>query len=219
MTSPLEGTQIMKRSTAIVLSFALLTAGCGHAAPFIWIQDVPPSQLQESAAEYTIKDGDLLTLKIFANGQPQEAVSGQQKLRPDGRIVIPLAGEFLARGKQPKALGKEIELALKAQFQGPSVAILVDAPQPWGAPQPNTISVSVVGEVKNNGVYNVEPGANVLQVLAAAGGLSDYAGSDQVYVLRKTFQERIRFRMSDLRGGEKRSVTFALAAGDVIVVE
>ena len=211
----------MKRTAfGFALSLALFATACGGTGPFVWIQDVSPAQLQEAAiADYVIKDGDMLTLRMFANGQPQDAIGGQQKLRSDGRIVVPLAGEFVAKGKKPAALAKEIEAGLKGQFQGPAVTILVDAPQPWGAPQPNTVPISVVGEVNNNCVCHVDPGANVLQVLAVAGGLSDFAATDKIFVVRKSLPQRIRFKLEDLRNGDKKSLSFAIQPGDVLVVE
>jgi polysaccharide export outer membrane protein len=79
--------------------------------------------------------------------------------------------------------------------------------------------VSVVGEVRNAGAFNVDPGSSVLHALASAGGLSDYADADGIFVLRKDMPKRVRFRFQDLRDGEKRAMQFALQAGDVIVVE
>ena len=64
-----------------------------------------------------------------------------------------------------------------------------------------------------------EPGSNVLHALAAAGGLSDYADSDKVFVVRKSLPQRVRFRYADLRSQDPKSIAFTLQAGDVVVVE
>jgi polysaccharide export outer membrane protein len=85
--------------------------------------------------------------------------------------------------------------------------------------QPQQINVSVVGEVKNGGTFQLEPGATVLHALASAGGLSEFAGDDKIYLVRKGAQQRIRFKYVDLRGGEPKSMAYTLHSGDVIVVE
>ena len=77
----------------------------------------------------------------------------------------------------------------------------------------------MVGEVRNSGVFPIEPGSNVLHALAAAGGLTDYADGDKVFVVRKSLPQRVRFRFTDLRSQDPKSVQFTLQAGDVIVVE
>ena len=79
--------------------------------------------------------------------------------------------------------------------------------------------VSVVGEVRNSGVFDVQPGSNVLHALAAAGGLNDYADSDRIFVVRKSLPQRVRFKYHDLRSADAKSVGFTLQNGDVVVVE
>jgi len=81
------------------------------------------------------------------------------------------------------------------------------------------ILIPVLGEVKNAGTFTVDPGSSVLVALADAGGLSDYASSDRIFVLRKGLDHRVRFRLSDLRAGDPKSLAFTLQAGDIVVVE
>ena len=85
--------------------------------------------------------------------------------------------------------------------------------------QTGEMKVSVVGEVRNSGVFAIEPGANVLHALAAAGGLSDYADHDKIFVVRKSLPQRVRFKYSDLRSADPKSVGFTLQNADVVVVE
>ena len=81
------------------------------------------------------------------------------------------------------------------------------------------LKVSVVGEVRNSGVFQIEPGSNVLHALAAAGGLTDYADGDKVFVVRKSLPQRVRFRYTRSALGDPKSIAFPLQAGDVVVVE
>ena len=124
-------------------------------------------------------------------------------------MSLPVVGEIAARGKKPAQLAREIEDKLKSVIVAPSVTVSVE--------QNAQMNVSVVGEVKQGGVFQLEPGANVLHAIASAGGLNDYADGDKIFLVRKTLTDRVRFRFSDLRSGVTTNIT--LMPGDLIVVE
>jgi polysaccharide export outer membrane protein len=193
-----------------VRSFAvaavLAASACGSTGPYVWVDSLPPSALGTTEA-VAIQDGDTLNVRVFKS----EDFSTHEKVRPDGKITIPVIGEVMARGKKPAQLANELQERLKTVLNAPSVIVTLEA-----GVEPK---VSVVGEVKNAGVFQLEHGSNVLHALAAAGGLSDYADADKVFVVRRSLPQRVRFRYSDLRSADPKSIGFALQAGDVIVVE
>ena len=56
------------------------------------------------------------------------------------------------------------------------------------------INVAVIGEVSHPGSYPLEATSGVMQALASAGGMTEYASRDRIFVLRKTpALRRIRF--------------------------
>jgi polysaccharide export outer membrane protein len=60
----------------------------------------------------------------------------------------------------------------------------------------------------------------VAQALAAAGGLTDYANRDRIFVVRSSGNpSRVRFTFNDLASGEATATRFTLRKGDVVVVE
>lgn len=183
----------------------LSIAGCGATGPYVWADSLPSSASSEG--DVLIADGDVLNVRVFN----QDPLSTRERVRSDGRISIPVVGEIIARGKRPAQLAAEIQERLKEIVKVPSVIVTFE--------QGAEMKVSVVGEVRNAGVFPMEPGSNVLHALAAAGGLNDYADSDRVFVVRKSLPQRIRFRYSDLRSGAAKSVHFTLEGGDVVVVE
>ncbi len=195
----------------------MLVVGCKSTAPSVSVSELSKAQLEVPVAtgDYQIKDSDTLNIRVFG----QDNLSGQQRVRSDGKIMIPMAGELMARGKRPGALAREIETAIRSAIKEPQVTVTLEAPQAWGGAAPGQLPISVVGQVKTSGAFNVDPGAGVFQALAAAGGLNDYADEDAVFVVRKSFPQRVRFRFSDLRAGDKTSLAFQLQAGDVVVVE
>ena len=191
------------------LGLALLVlsgAACGSTGPYVWADSLPASAAG-STDGVVIQDGDVVKVRVFN----QEPLSTEEKVRPDGKISIPVVGEVMARGKRPTQLATEIQDRLKSVVVAPSVTVTLAA----GA----ELKVSVVGEVKNSGVFQLDHGANVLHAIAAAGGLSEYADGDRVFVLRRSLPQRVRFRYQDLRSADPKSIAFQLQAGDVIVVE
>lgn len=189
-----------------VFAVILAVPACASTGPFVWVNSLPPAQVS-STEGVIIQDGDTVNVRVFN----QEPLSTHEKVRPDGKITIPVVGEIMARGKKPAQLATEIQERLKAVIVAPNVTVTLDA----GA----ELKVSVVGEVKNSGVFQLDHGANVLHALAAAGGLSDYADSDKIFVVRRSLPQRVRFKYNDLRSADPKSIGFSLQAGDVIVVE
>lgn len=194
---------------ALLVGLSLLLASplvaCGGTGPYIWVDSLPGSA--SGGGDVLIADGDVLNVRVFN----QDPLSTKERVRSDGRISIPVIGEVVARGKRPAQLAAEIQDRLKDIVKVPSVIVTFE--------QGAELKISVVGEVRNSGVFPIDPGSNVLQALAAAGGLTDYADGDKVFVVRKSLPQRVRFRFSDLRSQDPKSIMFTLQAGDVVVVE
>lgn len=189
-----------------IVGFSLLTlAGCGGTGPYVWVDSLPAQR--GAGGDVLIADGDVLNVRVFN----QDPLSTRERVRADGRISIPVIGEIVARGKRPAQLAAEIQDRLKDIVKVPSVIVTFE--------QGAEMKVSVVGEVRNAGVFQIDPGSNVLHALAAAGGLNDYADADKVFVVRRSLPQRVRFRYSDLRSADPKSIQFTLQAGDVVVVE
>jgi polysaccharide export outer membrane protein len=173
----------------------------------VWVDSLPASASGGSTEGVVIADGDVVKVRVFN----QDALSTEEKVRPDGKIAMPVIGEVMARGKKPTQLASELQERLKSVVVAPSVTVTLGGE--------NKLNVSVVGEVKTSGTYPLEHGANVLHALAAAGGLSDYADSDKIFVIRRSLPQRVRFRYQDLRSADPKSIAFMLQPGDVIIVE
>ncbi len=157
---------------------------------------------------YLINVGDTLTVRVFE----QEAMSSKVKVRADGRVALPIIGEFEVRGKRPFDVARELEVKLKEFVVAPKVTVNVD--------EFAALQVAVLGEVTHPGTYPLDPTAGVLQALASAGGLTEYATKDRIFVLRKTpALRRVRFTFDALSRNEPKAATFALQTGDVVVVE
>jgi len=194
---------------AVLVAAALLAAACASPGEFVWVTSLPPAYTARPAEQaYVIRDGDTLNVRVFN----QEAMSVRSKVRSDGRIALPALGDIDVRGKRPSALKSELEARLKDYINAPSVTVSVEEFQP--------VMVSVLGEVAKSGSYPVDPRATVAQVLAAAGGLTEYASRDSIFVVRAgPPRVRVRFRYEDIARGAPASQGFVLQDGDLVVVE
>ncbi len=190
-----------------LLASLVFAAACGSTGPYVWVDSLPASSAG-STDGVVIQDGDVVNVRVFN----QEPLSTHEKVRPDGKISMPVIGEVMARNKKPAQLASEIQDRLKSVVVAPSVTVTLDA-------EHAELKVYVLGEVKNAGPFQLDHGAGVLHALASAGGLSEYADNDKIFVVRRSLPQRVRFRYQDLRSADPKSVGFQLQAGDVVVVE
>jgi polysaccharide export outer membrane protein len=188
-----------------VLVAALLIA-CGAERPFVWVKDLPAAELEQHSPPIRATD------KLFVFVRDQATLSAEYEVREDGSIALPLVGSVTVAGQAPEAAAATIAQRLRGVVASPVVTVSVVAKKPP--------TVSIMGEVRSPGVYEVAPVATVVAALARAGGLTEFGDEDGIYVIRHTPRpERIRFRFDDLVGGDPRSNAFRLSDGDVIVVE
>jgi len=192
--------------TVALLGLALACAGPGQ---YVWVNELPAEYLARNPDQsYVIRDGDTLNIRVFN----QEALSTKAKVRSDGRMAMPALGDIDVRGKHPAALKAELEGRLKDYVNAPSVTVTVEEFQP--------IVVSVLGEVVKAGSFPLDPRATLAQVLASAGGLTEFASRDSIYVVRAGPPAmRVRFTYEDVSRGSPSSVGFVLHDGDLVVVE
>ena len=194
-----------KLCVAVVALLAGVT-GCAHTGPFIWVDSLPPAPPQQSET-YLIQGGDLLDIHVYN----EDRVTGKARVRPDGRVTLPLLGDLLVRGKTPVGLAQEIEISLQRFIKEPVVTVGID--------ETHSLSVTVLGEVARPGVFVLPTNAGVMEALASAGGLTDFASRDAIFVLHRKASLRVRFSYDALLQSEPKSLGFVLLDGDVVAVE
>lgn len=174
----------------------------------MWYSQLPRSEWGSASGEYVIGVGDVISIRVYE----QEGLSGTAKIRRDGRIALPLAGEIVVAGKRPQELAREIEARLAKFVVSPRVTVNVEQAQP--------IVVSTLGEIGKVGTLTLEPPARMLDAMAQAGGLAEYADDTKIFVLRQyPMFQRIRFTYKAILDNEAGAATFPLRTGDVIMIE
>lgn len=193
---------------------AALLIACAGCAPavngaFVWVDQLPESEMATPLGPYVISPGDAISVQVW----DQEKMSAHVRVRDDGQISLPFLNDVPAAGKTPVALARELEQRLRNLIVTPQVTVAVEERVP--------LRISVLGEVIEPGLHDLEPGAGVAQALAAAGGLKEFAHKDRVFVLRDSSvpPQRIRMTYGALTSAQGRAATLRLRAGDVVVVE
>jgi polysaccharide export outer membrane protein len=195
-------------STALAFFVLALVTACGTTGKFIWYTQLPRAEWGSDAGEYVIGPGDTISIGVYE----QPAVSRDSKVRSDGRLAITFLGEIVAAGKRPAVLAQEIEARLRQFIVSPRVTVNVLEARP--------ITITVLGEVMSRGNLTLPPPAGLLQALAQAGGLTEFASEDEIYVLRQIPEfRRIRFTLEAVMNNESSAAMFPLRNGDVIIVE
>lgn len=192
----------------ICLVLALVGLAC-RTAPFVWVQSYVTEPVKEGAGTpLLISPGDIVDVRVFG----QDTMSSKGEVRSDGTLAMPLLGQVAVAGRRPEEVAASLKQRLVPYINTPEVSVVI---------QESRVLVSVVGEVKQVGVVELRPPATMLQALAKSGGLTDFADSSGIYVLRTTrgVTTRIRFRYEFLTQAEPIATGFRLKTGDVIVVE
>lgn len=158
------------------------------------------------ASRYIIGPDDNLQVTVWK----EPTLSGTIPVRPDGMISLVLVGDLPAAGLTPMALGADISQRLKKYIQDPVVTVVV-----LGV---NSQRIFLVGEVMHVGPLMLTPGMTALQAIVSGGGLSPFASTKHIYILRNTAgkQEKLPFNYKQALKGENQGVS--LIPGDTIVV-
>jgi polysaccharide export outer membrane protein len=159
-------------------------------------------------ADYVIGPEDVLTVVFWRD----KDMSSDVVVRPDGRISLPLLNEVQAAGLTPESLRVQLTEAASKLFEDPTVAVVVKAI--------NSRKVFVTGNVGKPAVYPLTAPTTVLQMLATAGGLLEYAKAKDIRILRTENGKSVsyKFNYKDVSQGKKLDQNILLKPGDTIIV-
>jgi polysaccharide biosynthesis/export protein len=186
---------------------SLLLAPLGCAGPsYIWAKDVPPARALPRTGDERIRPGDGLTITVAG----QTALTGTFVVGIDGTIALPDVGAVHIAGLPPAEATKVLTARIATIITTPRVSVVVAQ---------RRVQVAILGEVKTPGKYLLTAGDGVVEAIAGAGGLGEFANGNAIYLVRADEPVRIRFRMKDLLRGGSSARSFVLRDGDLIVVE
>jgi len=126
-------------------------------------------------------------------------------------ISLPLVNDIQAAGLTPTDLRQQITQRLAEFVPSPEVSVIVR--------EVHSVKVAVIGAVRMPGLFEVKSPATVLDMLARAQGLSEFADRGRIVVLRQNgaTTTRIPFNYRQVAEGTEQE-NFPVRPGDVIVV-
>jgi len=157
--------------------------------------------------DYRIGPEDVLDINVWKN---PELSRERVPVRPDGKISHPLINEINVSGLTTAQVKAEIAQRLAQFIENPEVAVVVR--------EIHSPKVSVSGNVRMAGYFELKtPDVTVLDMIAKAQGLNEFADKGNIKVLRRGQNGAIDFKYNDAING-KNGANFIVQPGDVIVV-
>jgi polysaccharide export outer membrane protein len=162
----------------------------------------------DNSKDYRIGPEDVLDISVWKSPELSRLVP----VRPDGKVSLPLVNDIQAAGLTPNDLREQLTARLAEFISEPEVAVIVR--------EVRSIKVAVVGSVKTPGRHELKSAATVLELLALAQGLTDFAASDRIVVLRQSNGRTVRipFNYRKVTAGDGGHDDLVVQAGDIIMV-
>jgi polysaccharide biosynthesis/export protein len=158
--------------------------------------------------EFIIGTEDVLS--VFVWHEPE--LTNKVVVRPDGKIGIPLLNDVQASGLTPKQLQENIAQGLKRFITGAQVTVVVQ--------EIHSQVVYITGAVAKPGVYPLGGPLTVMEILVRAGGVADFAKTEEIQILRKTGDKpnRFRFNYKTYSEGKDYQQNIPMRNGDMVIV-
>jgi polysaccharide export outer membrane protein len=165
------------------------------------------SAIIERPDAFRIGPEDVLDVQVWKNAELSRVVP----VRPDGMISLPLVNDIRAAGLTAIELRQQITQRLSEFVPSPEVSVIVR--------EVHSVKVAVVGAVRMPGHYEVNSSATVLELIARAQGLTEFADKGRIVVLRQNGKSttRIPFNYRKVADGAEQD-NFTVQPGDIIVV-
>jgi polysaccharide export outer membrane protein len=151
-----------------ILTFLLLPLAFSCSG--LWARQLPASN-----RSYVLGPDDGLTVNVVDLPELEAKTLGVIRIDHQGNIRLPLAGRIEAAGRSVEGLETEIVNRLSGIMNAPEVSVSVA--------EYRSHPVSVLGAVRNPGVYQVTGPKTLFEVLSLAGGLNPDA-SNRIKIMR-----------------------------------
>jgi polysaccharide export outer membrane protein len=181
--------------------------GIASAPPSVAAATTAPSGI-EVPPDYVIGPDDVLDVIFWRD----KDMSAQVSVRPDGRVTLPLLNDVQAAGLTPEQLRSYVMTAAAKYVEDPNVTVVVKAI--------NSRKVFVTGMVAKPGPYPLMGPTTVMQALAMAGGIQEFADSKNIIVMRTDNGRQVAYRFNYKEVVKRKNLrqNIDLKPGDTIVV-
>jgi polysaccharide export outer membrane protein len=202
--NPLMRSDLFRR--LVVLSVFALGA-CASPSGAIRLAQLTPTVAAAPELPSVIGPGDLLSVRVWN----AEQMTVRQRVRPDGTIALFFMDSLIVAGQRANEVEREVVRRLDGVMVAPKVTVVIE--------ESAASMITVLGEVARPGSFAVHRALRVLDVLAMAGGLTEYARRDQILLQRRgTPPVTLRVTFDELLRGDDRVAGLLMGPGDVLIV-
>lgn len=174
----------------------------------------PPSAVAPAPAaspspdEYVIGPDDVLSISFWR----EKDLTADVTVRPDGKVTVPLLNDIVASGRTPEQLRDAIQQAARAYLEDPTPTVVVK--------EIKSRRVFITGQVEKPGPYPLNDRLTVLQLIAVAGGLKEFADGKSITVMRSVNGRVVAlpFNYRDVIRRKHLDQNVELRPGDTVVV-
>jgi polysaccharide biosynthesis/export protein len=175
----------------------------------------PPPPPPAPAPNYIIGPDDVLVIGVWR----EDTVSGEVIVRPDGKITMKVGNDIVASGLTVDELKDKVTTELK-KFYDPVPAVTIQVKQI------NSRRVYITGSVNKPGPYLLSGPMTVVQLIAVAGGLLEFADKKNIMLISATLKAKdgtpltYKINYEDLvKGKNVARNNIELRPGDQVIVK
>jgi len=152
--------------------------------------------------------GDVLSIVFWRD----KDMSADVVVRPDGMITLPLLNEMQAAGLTPEQLRSRLTEAASRYVEDPTASVVVK--------EIHSRNVYITGNVAKPATYPLAGDMTILQLIALAGGLQDYADAKHIVVIRTEDgrPQYLNFNYKEVLQQKNPAQIILLKPGDTVVV-
>ena len=163
--------------------------------------------------DYIMSPGDNLQIVIYGHedlSSPKGGTATQYIVRPDGKVSFPLVGDIDIKGKTVADFQKELTLSFSEYIVNPQISVNIT--------KLGTTRVYVLGEVKKQGIYELEKSHRVLDALGKAEGFTEKSSKKNIFLVRKGSSEPIKVNINDYLKKADIAQNYVLNEGDCLFI-
>jgi polysaccharide export outer membrane protein len=211
--------QGLRRLAALVAALGAVMTATGRAqTPAVAATVTAPRQAAAAArsaavvtppSDYVIGPEDVLGVVFWR----EKDMSVDVVVRPDGKISLPLLNDVQAAGFTPDQLRERVQADAGRYFEDPNASIIVK--------QINSRRIFITGEIAKPGPYPIVAPTTVLQLIAMAGGLNEFADAEHIIIWRNNdVGQQVSYAFNYKAVSRRRNLqqNIALKPGDTVVV-
>tara|TARA_B100000941_G_C28504602_1_gene556462 strand:- start:1469 stop:2206 length:738 start_codon:yes stop_codon:yes gene_type:complete len=204
--------------------FALFFSSCISNKNLEYVQSKDPFEISSVDDSYILQNGDLLSVQISTTTEQihdffnKEATNNSQLLvqnpylygyliNNDGFLDLPSLGKVKAAGFTIRDLESKIKDIAVSYFEQPVVKLNII-----------NFEVTILGDVKNPGTYNIKNSkTNIFYALSLAGDLNLTANRKKIKIIRNNTSSKKMFYV-DLTSKDILTSNMMLESNDIIYV-